>query len=395
MTPNCTVVLTTIFESDILDAYSRNFQQYGHLDRVQVIVIPDRKTPANVFSRCAELQEQGLKVACPTLSEQEEFLARLGPFSRLVPYNSDNRRNVGFLMAYEGGSDFLISIDDDNFCLPGEDFIASHSVVCRGRHRFTAAESDTGWLNVCEMLEVDPPYRVYPRGFPYRNRHCSEKILFRPAEGSIHLNAGLWIGEPDMDAISWLTGPVRAKCFKGDSLVLGANTWSPINSQNTALVREAIPSYYFLRMGYQMEGITVDRFGDIFSGYFAQACIRHLGHWIRMGTPVAEHRRNSHNYLNDAMKELPCIRLLEEITAWLREVKLEGSNYAETYLSLSHALDDVVERLTGFIWCDPVRGYFHQMAYCMRQWLRACQVIESGVAAASVSTLGLAATRTN
>jgi glycosyltransferase involved in cell wall biosynthesis len=395
MTPNCTVVLTTIFDSDILDAYLENFQQYGHLDTVQVIVIPDRKTPASIFPCCADLQKQGLKVACPTLSEQEKFLARLGPFSRLVPYNSDNRRNVGFLMAYERGSDFLISIDDDNFCLPGEDFIASHSVVCRGWQRFNAAESVSGWLNVCEMLEVDPPYRVYPRGYPYRNRHRSEKIVFRTAEGSIHLNAGLWIGEPDMDAISWLTAPVQAKSLKGNSVVLGANTWSPINTQNTALVREAIPAYYFVRMGYEMAGITMDRFGDIFSGYFIQACMRHLGNWIRVGTPVAEHRRNSHNYLNDAMKELPCIWLLEEITAWLREVKLEGSNYAETYLSLSYMLDDAVERFTGLLWTDSVRGYFHQMAYCMREWLRACQVLQSGVAAASVSTRGLVATRTN
>ena len=374
----CAVVLTTIFDSDILNTYFENFQRYGHLESVRVIVIPDRKTPRAVFSCCTALRRRGLNVVCPPLCEQEEYLGRLGPFSRLVPYDSDNRRNVGFLMAWEQGVDFLISIDDDNYALPSEDFISEHSVVSKGPHCFTVVESDSSWMNVCDLLELEPPWNVYPRGFPYAYRQREAKTSFRSEKGLVHLNAGLWIGEPDLDAITWLAAPVRAKSFTGRSVVLGANTWSPINTQNTALTREAIPSYYFVRMGSQVGGMTMERFGDIFSGYFSQACIRHLGHWVRMGTPVAEHRRNSHSYLNDAAKEMPSIWVLEEITEWLREAKLEGSDYLEAYTSLSHALDDVVERLTGSIWSDSTRSCFHQMAYCMRQWLRACQVLQSG-----------------
>lgn len=50
------VVLTTIFESDILDTYFKNFRRYERLSDVQMIVIPDRKTPASVFSRCAAIK---------------------------------------------------------------------------------------------------------------------------------------------------------------------------------------------------------------------------------------------------------------------------------------------------------------------------------------------------
>ncbi|PYV14570.1 MAG: hypothetical protein DMG21_17775, partial [Acidobacteria bacterium] len=60
---------------------------------------------------------------------------------------------------------------------------------------------------------------------------------------------------------------------------------------------------------------------------------------------------------------------------WLREVELAGSNYPEAYLSLAAALEEQVERFTGFIWTDSARAYFHHMAYCMRQWVAACRLL--------------------
>ena len=70
--------------------------------------------------------------------------------------------------------------------------------------------------------------------------------------------------------------PVRASCMRGDSVFLGNRAWSPINTQNTAIHRDVIVSYYFVRMGYPLGGMAIDRFGDIVSGYFSQACVRHL-----------------------------------------------------------------------------------------------------------------------
>lgn len=375
MSLTCAVVLTTVYDSDILDGYLDNFKQYGHLDNVQIIVVPDRKTPSAVLSRCLSLSKKGLRATCPTLQEQEEFLKKLGKFSKLVPYNSDNRRNIGFLMALEQGVDFLISIDDDNFCLPNNDFFLEHSIVCRDEHSFTIADSSSGWINICDMLEMEPSYHVYPRGFPYKRRQQSENVNYTSGQGIVHLNAGLWLSEPDLDGMTWLVAPVRAKSFKGKSVVLGNKTWSPINTQNTAVHREVIPSYYFIRMGYPIAGMVIDRYGDIFSGYFSQTCIRHLGYRVRIGTPLVEHRRNSHNYLQDATKELACIWVLEDLTEWLQEAKLEGNTYSDTYMSLSYAIDDVVEHFSGFIWTDATRGYLHQVVYCMREWLNACRLI--------------------
>jgi hypothetical protein len=373
--PTGSIVLTTIYESSILAEYHSSLEKYGHLESVGAIVIPDKKTPRAVFEQCAELRRRGWNVQCPSLEEQEEYLGRLGGFKHLVPYNSDNRRNIGFLMALEQQADYLISIDDDNFPLPDSDFVREHAVVCADEAEFTVVESDSGWFNICEMLCLEPDVRVYPRGFPYNQRHKQDRPERNRQRAVVRMNAGLWLSEPDLDAMTWLIAPVRATDAQPESVVLGRSVWSPINTQNTSLHRDVIPSYYFVRMNYPMAGMPIDRYGDIFSGYFSQACVRHIGHSIRVGSPVANHLRNSHNYMADVTKELACIWTLEDVTGWLQNLKLDGARYSETYLSLSEAIDDAVEKFTGFIWTDTTRGYFHQTAYCMRKWVEACRVL--------------------
>jgi hypothetical protein len=367
------LVLTTIADPVVLEGYCANFTAHGHLEQVQVIVIPDKATPPTVFLRCAELRNQGLDVLCPPLDEQERILRRLGFPPDLVPYNSDNRRNVGYLLAAESGADFLISIDDDNYCPANEDYFAEHSVVSCEPRQYDVAESKSGWYNLCDLLELEPAYRVYPRGFPYAARHQEPDTKIQLMKATVRINAGMWLREPDLDGITWLAAPVRARAFKGKSIVLGDRTWSPVNTQNTALHRDVIPAYYFLPMGNSLTGLQIDRYGDIFSGYFSQACARHLGHSIRAGTPVAEHRRNAHRYLRDATQEMPGIWVLEDLLPWLVELRLDGQTYSEAYLSLSLQLEDSVSRFSGFIWTDSTREYFHAMAASMRAWVAACR----------------------
>ena len=129
-------------------------------------------------------------------------------------------------------------------------------------------------------------------------------------------------------------------------------------------------------MGYAISGMPIDRYGDIFSGYFAQACAHHLGGYVRVGTPIAAHKRNSHNYIRDATNEWSCILVSEDLIPWLREAHLCGGTYTEAYESLSHAIQEAVETFKGNVWTDVTRAYFHQVAYYMRLWLKACREIE-------------------
>jgi hypothetical protein len=367
------IVLTTINAGGILDGYCQQADKENVRDQVQFIVIPDRKTPAALYQKCDEGRAAGFAIQCPNLDEQDNYLKKFGAFAALVPYNTDYRRNIGYLMALESGDNILLSIDDDNYCI-GETF-GTLRMVCQDNVTLPAVQSSNGWFNFCDMLDMEPNYRFYPRGFPYHKRHQIPVLTYPVETGPVRMNVGLWLQEPDLDAITWLTAPVRAKGFKGKSYLLGHSAWSPINTQNTALHRDLIVSYYFVRMGYPLAGMPIDRYGDIFSGYLSQACVRHMGHRIRVGTPVADHKRNSHNYLRDLTGELACILTLELFTEWLHDLKLQGSTYAETYLSLADAIDHQIQHFTGPIWTDATRGYFHQMTYCMRQWVTACALI--------------------
>ena len=72
-----------------------------------------------------------------------------------------------------------------------------------------------------------------------------------------------------------------------------SDTWTPVNTQNTALHRDAIPAYYYVRMGFPVKGMVIDRFGDIWSDYFLQRCAQQAGEVVRVGPPVADHRRTT------------------------------------------------------------------------------------------------------
>jgi len=373
MQPSAAMVMTTIFDPVALEDYFRNFERFGHLEHVRVILIPDRKTPQSAYERCAALSKRGLHISCPNFEEQESFLKRVGLRPEMIPYNSDNRRNVGYLMALEASADFIISVDDDNYCRVDEDFYSEHAVVCRPRAPAKCVETDTGWFNICSLLTLDRPGPAYARGFPYFARHKAENPRSRDAEVEIHVNAGLWLADPDMDGLSWMVNPVQATALSNGSVNLSARAWTPVNSQNTALRREVMPSYYFARMGHTLSGLPIDRYGDIFSGYFAQACVYHLGGTVRAGTPVAEHKRNSHNYVKDAMNEWACIVALEDVLAWLPQARLSGNSYGEAYTSLSHELESVAERSKGMIWTDTTRAYFHELGGWMREWVEACK----------------------
>jgi hypothetical protein len=105
------MVLTTVADLALLEGYYANFLAHGHLEQVDVIVIPDRKTPAAAFDRCMSLASRGLSIVWRSLQQQECFLRKVGFPSERIPYDSDNHRNVGYLMALLGWTDFLISID--------------------------------------------------------------------------------------------------------------------------------------------------------------------------------------------------------------------------------------------------------------------------------------------
>ncbi|WP_426499660.1 hypothetical protein [Streptomyces sp. D54] len=360
------VVMTTIGDSEpFFDAYRGLIARHGGDEHVRLIAIPDRKTPRRFFEVCDKARADGLDVLSPTVDEQDALFGRLGAPS-FVPHHSDNRRNIGYLLSWMAGSDLLISVDDDNFP-HADDFFRQHLTVLAGQRDYHTVDSASGWWNPCELLDVQP-LQVYPRGYPYQHR-VPDSARESTAPADVRINAGLWLGDPDVDAITRIAVGPEVRSLTRPEAVLSRGTWAPVNSQNTAVHREAVAAYYFPRMGYRHNGQVIDRYADIFSGYFVQACAKHLGHAVRFGTPLALHERNDHWLLNDLRQELPAITVLDDILAWLQDARLDGSTYHEAYRSLSRQLQDAVETMDGPVWTQEMRGFFHQMAHLMRQWL--------------------------
>jgi hypothetical protein len=362
------IVATTIGSGEFLAPYADLILRTGAADRARLVVIPDRRTPPAFYRAVEAARRRGVRVEAPTVAEQEELLRSLGA-EDLVPWNSDNRRNVGYLLAWTSDAEVVISIDDDNLPV-GDEMLEKHAIVAAGPVRQEIVSCDSGWFNPCRMLELDPPaVTAFARGFPYGQRQRQGATSTRVEEVTVRVNAGLWFGDPDVDAVTRLALRPRVRPSPVGALVLDRGTWAPVNSQNTALHREALPAYWFVRMGQRLFGGAIDRFGDIFSGYFLQACAKHLGHGVRFGDPVADHRRNDHVVLEDLSAELPGIRALEYLAEWLRELRLEGDGYADAYRSLSHALDEAAEE-HEIVAAEPeARAFLHGTASSMRRWL--------------------------
>src|SRR5688572_44866 len=174
MTKRVAIVVTTIFEPRFLDGYVANLRRFGY-ESADLIVIVDRKTPPSVAERCEHHRRGGMSVLCPTLDEQEQFLARFPSMAGRIPYNTDNRRNVGFLMALDRGAEVLISIDDDNYLLDDVDFVGEH-LVTGTAVELEALESSDGWFNICSLLHSSTRDEIFPRGFPYYARRHERTI---------------------------------------------------------------------------------------------------------------------------------------------------------------------------------------------------------------------------
>jgi hypothetical protein len=363
------IATTTIFPiSGFLDAYYSNIQKYDHLKDVKLYIAGDRKSPANAIEIASTFREKGIDVNFLDIEWQNDYLKRFPNLKAIIPENSDNRRNVAYLLALEEGADVIISVDDDNFPIADADFVEEHLSV----GKVISAEEAIGhnqWFNLCTLLESNVPDEIlYPRGFPYHRRDKMTSQVVGKTSGKIGVNVGLWLLDPDTDAIGRLNAHPHVSDWKKRNTILGKGVRTPINTQNTALSREAMTAYYYVRMGEMLRGMRLDRFGDILSGYFVQLCADAVGDRIRIGSPIAEHRRNQHNLLIDLYNELAGIMLIEDLSGFLETVQLPNTSYYEAYYALSMKLEEFADNCNGFIWQPETKAYIRKIGSYMRIW---------------------------
>lgn len=332
----CALVTTTINVPVVLEQYAADIAEHGPAD-VTVIVVGDRKTPLGAKDFCADLGfRTGVSIVYLGVDEQGAFLSHFPDYARFLPWNCIQRRNVALLKAYIEGADVIYTIDDDNYpCKPT--YLASHGVLGVVRP-LQVIQTDSGWYNVCDYLEERRSHRFFPRGFSMRQRACSKPIATTRSEtGRVIVNAGLWVGDPDVDAVTRLAiAPDVTGCTLSGHIALGQGTISPFNSQNTAVHREAIPAYSM--------HVGVGRYDDIIPSYIVKRIADHLGDYISFGEPIVRQVRNSHDLWQDVDAERVGMSLIDDIVDVIYGAPLRGASYAECVGDLLAAIADLSKR---------------------------------------------------
>lgn len=316
------LVTTTINVPKLLDDYCRDIVEHGYKDKVNIIVVGDRKTPSEAGIFCYELgRKYKIDVQYLGIKDQDEFLESVSPeYKKFLPYNCIQRRNVGMLKAYQQGSEYIITIDDDNF-LHTPNYIGSHLSTLQNKNPYVY-DSTSGWYNVCKMLREKDHKVFYHRGYSWIHRLADKgEVKGHFTSGRIVVNAGLWLGDPDVDAVTRLAiGPEASHCTPG-YLALGIGTKSPFNSQNTALHRDVIPAYCL--------GAELGRYDDIMASYIVKRIADHLQDYCAFGIPLVRQIRNEHDLWKDLDLERTGFQLIDRFVGWLYRIELKGTTYLE------------------------------------------------------------------
>lgn len=254
-----------------------------------------------------------------------EIAELLGDASWIISRRDGAVRCFGFLIAWFGGHELVVTLDDD--CLPTECF-ASRTIG----QAYREAMYHVGWQ--------ESVYGLRTRGIPYRDLGSVQSFL----------HMGLWSNVPDLDAICELHAIGSGKspggfAPPGGRRIVNDRQFFPMCGMNLAFRRELIPAMYFPLMG---EGQPFGRFDDIWAGVISQRICRHLRLPVSVGEPHVEHSRASDPFVN-LKKEAPGVAVHEYLWRIVDECQFDGSDALDSVQELSSHLrcqaDEYVIRL--------------------------------------------------
>lgn len=297
MSKKIAVTLTTINLPIVVEKLVTQIISPG--DSLEIVIIGDLKTPPRTSDYLKNLQATNPEIAIRYMDveEQERRFSKYVTLWEHLPLNSFSRRNYADLYCLAEKIDYVIRIDDDNFPIDNN-FILEHVKALELEEVSSIADS-LGWFNICNLLVEEKGKEFYPRGFPYpyRGKYSISKNVISKVK--VGINAGLWLGDPDVDAITRLALAPKATGINQENLksyiALDKGTWSPINTQNT--------SYHGEILQISFVSPHVGRYDDIFCGYIARSILDQVNIQTSYGLPLVFQDRNSHDLWNDEKLE--------------------------------------------------------------------------------------------
>lgn len=303
------VVITTI------NPFTKAIQKIAN-SKYKAILVGDLKTPSY----------KNKKIIFLDVKKQRQL-----PFLTIktCPYNSYQRKNIGYLYAINNGANTIIETDDDNYPLK------NWAEIPNSKNMNFVLSPKT--FNVYSEFTKE---RIWPRGFPLEDilKKARKKIVKKDSI-SVGIWQGLVNGDPDVDAIFRLTNGNRLNFSEKQSkFVLNNGVYCPFNSQNTIWKK--------LFFWYLYLPVTVSfRVTDILRGYIAQRCLWEHDAYLGFTGPTMFQDRNKHNLISDFQSEIPCYLLANKIIEILDKMPLSNSpedNLLKIYSKLTQL--DIVKK---------------------------------------------------
>lgn len=353
------VTLTTINVPYVIKDLLKVIEQTKKKLIIDIIIAGDKKTPKAIYKFLSSIKSKtNTKIVYLDLDLQKKYFKKFKKLWSHIPLNTFARRNFADLYAYQKKYDIITRIDDDNYPI-GKNFFDYHSKI-NDTIKAKVIKSNNGWYNICELLTDKNNLKFYPRGFPYAYRWKTNKISHNTKNVKIDLLAGLWFGDPDIDAITRINRPIDVKKYNhkfGKIFLLDKSTNCAINTQNTSYSRELAPAFFVSPFA--------GRYDDIFSNYFLRRIMDHLNKNVAFGYPIVMQKRNDHNLWNDLDKELIGNIHCEKIIEKLYQIKFKSNNVLECGYELVDFMMKHVDFekehfnkiLSGFkIWLDTIKS---------------------------------------
>ncbi len=267
----------------------------------------------------------------------KEIAAVLGNDDWIISKRDSACRCFGFLIAWSGGADRVLTLDDD---------VRPIAELGWGKDHPSLVELHQKAMEHRRWVPSVPGLRV--RGLPYVNHGRLPDVV---------ANVGLWTGHPDVDAVQQMAllgrscNPIYA--LPHSNWIVPRGQFVPVCGMNLMLERRALPLAWFPLMGL---GQPFARLDDIWMGVILKHCCDALGWSVSIGEPFVEHQKASDPFAN-LRKEAPgmeenetfwervtavslggCINALDCMNVLGHAVIGFGGNHAEYWKRIGHGM---------------------------------------------------------
>ena len=271
-----------------------------------LVVVGDTKTPHDEYKN----------LNCIYLSPDEQDSLNKN-LSDSIGWGSIQRRNLGFLFAYQEGADIVATVDDDNIPYDdwGRDLYVGKTIECDLYH------SENG---IFDPLSITKRNEIWHRGYPIQYVPTRHQVEYKgKIKRKVLVQADLWDGDPDIDAMARLSIKPIVK-YSEITKPYCSNQISPFNSQNTFLAREVIPFYTVLP--------HVGRMDDIWGGYILQSFFPNS---IVYNRASVYQDRNIQDLITNLEKEIigyrNTLNLIDDLDNFINYLPKKAKHFFNTY----------------------------------------------------------------